>query len=149
MPNRCFPKSPNGRALAADFQPGPSKTCVLQRLNVWAIKNVVFSRVLGVMAPRGRLVTCLGRLGQQNRPQGFPFDVTFCHFFNKKRPPERDGSQVAFSLFFCGFLEGPTLDPLAPAQSKHSLPFSAWPLTGCRLYCSSGSISGTFGVDIS
>ena len=31
---------------------------------------------------------------------------------------ERVGSQVAFSSVFCCFREGPTLDPLAPAQSK-------------------------------
>ena len=67
----------------------------------------------------------------------------------KKRHPERDGSQVGFSLFFCGFLEGPTLDPLAPAQSKHSLPFSAWPLKGSRFYCSRWGIFCTFGVGIS
>ena len=120
------------RALAAEFHSGASKTCVLRCLDTWTLKNVVFSRVLGVMAPMARLVTCLGRLGHQNRPKGLPFDVTFSI---KKRPPERDGSQVAFSLFFCDFIKGPTLAPPAPAESKQSLPFSAWPLKGCRFYC--------------
>ena len=48
----------------------PSRTCVLQCLSSWAIKNVVFSYVWGVMAPMGKLVTCLGRLGRQNRIKG-------------------------------------------------------------------------------
>ena len=42
---------------------------VLQCLGSWAIKNIVFSHVLGVLAPMGKLVTCLGRLGRQNRPK--------------------------------------------------------------------------------
>ena len=71
-----FSLGPRGpRALAAEFHSGAFKTRVLQRLSPWAIKNVVFSRVLGVMAPMARLVTCLGRLGHQNRPKGLPFSV--------------------------------------------------------------------------
>ena len=46
---------------------------------------------------------------------------------------------------FCCFRKGPTLDPLAPAQSKRSFSFSASPLKGCRFYMNVGSISGTFG----
>ena len=82
-------------------------------------------------------------------PKGSLLMSLFVTFSIKKRPPERDGSQVAFSLFFCGFLEGPTLDPLAPAQSKHSLPFSVWPLKGSRFYCSFSCICCTVGVGIS
>ena len=57
-------------------QPGsslhPSNAYVLQCLTSWALKNVVFSRVWGVMAPMGRLVACLGRPGHQNRPKSIP-----------------------------------------------------------------------------
>jgi hypothetical protein len=112
-PTRC-------RALAAEFHFGASKTRVLQRLSSWAIKNVVFSRVLGVMAPMARLVMCLGRLGHQNRPTMVPkgsLSMLFSHICSiKKQYPEHVGSQVWFSTFCCGFLEGPTLHPLAPAQ---------------------------------
>ena len=45
---------------------------VLQCLSSWAIRNVVFSYVWGVMAPVGKLVTCLGRLGRQNRSKNVP-----------------------------------------------------------------------------
>jgi hypothetical protein len=116
--------------------PDPSITSCFHMFGALWFRWVGLSRAWGVLAikivPKGSLSMSL-----------------FVTFSIKKRPPERDGSQVAFSLFFCCFLEGPTLDPLAPAQSKHSLPFSAWPLTGCRLYCISGNISRTFGVDIS
>ena len=138
-------------APAAEFHSGASKTRVLRCLDTWTLKNVVFSRVLGVMAPMARLVMCLGRLGHQNRPKRVPKGSLLMSLVDTfpitKQHPERDGSQVAFSLFFCGFLEGPTLDPLAPAQSKHSLPFSAWPLKGSRFYCSSFCIFCTFGVE--
>ena len=68
-----FSQQPRGcRALAAEFHFGASKSCVLQCLSPWAIKNVVFSRVWGAMAPKASLVTCLGRLGYQNRPKGTP-----------------------------------------------------------------------------
>ena len=53
-----------------------------------------------------------------------------------------------FSLCFCGFLKGPTLDPLAPAQSKHRFSFLAWAL---QLLCFSYNfmhIPGTFGIEI-
>ena len=100
-----------------------------------------------------RLVMCLGRLGHQNRPKRLPKGSLLMSLVDTfpitKQHPERDGSQVAFSLFFCCFLEGPTLDPLAPAQSKHSLPFSAWPLKGSRFYCRFWCILSTFGVGIS
>ena len=77
------------------------RTCVLQCLSFWAIKNIVISHVLGVMAPMGKLVTCLGRLGRQNRIKGSRrvcFGGHCLLFFRKKRYPEREGSQVAFSL---------------------------------------------------
>ena len=65
-----FSLAPRGcRAPAAEFHSGAFKTRVLRCLDTWAIKNVVFSRVLGVLAPMGRLVMCLGRLGHQNRPK--------------------------------------------------------------------------------
>ena len=38
----------------------------------------------------------------------------------------------SFFCIFCGFREGPTLDPLAPAQSKRSSSFSALPAKECR-----------------
>ena len=78
-----------------------SRTCVLQCLGSWAIKNVVFSHVWGVMAPMGKLVTCLGRLGRQNLIKGSRrvcFGGHCLLFFREKRYPEREGSQVAFSL---------------------------------------------------
>ena len=91
-------------------------------------KRRVFT-VWDVTAPMGRLVMCLGRLNHQNRPKRVPKGsllMTLVDTFPiTKQHPERDRSQVAFSLFFCCFLEGPTIDLLAPAQSKHSFSFSA------------------------
>ena len=75
MLNGCFTNTPERQALAAEFHSGASKTRVLQRLSPWAIKNVVFSRVLGVMAPKGQACHVPGRLGHQNRPKGLPFSV--------------------------------------------------------------------------
>ena len=62
--------------------------------------------------------------------------------------PERVGSQVEFVRFLCGFLEGLTFDLLALAQSKHSFPFSTWPLKEHRFYNICFSIYATFGVGI-
>ena len=53
-----------------------------------------------------------------------------------------------FFCVFCGFLKGPTLDPLAPAQSKHRFSLPAWAL---KLLCFSHNfmhIPGTFGIEI-
>ena len=101
----------------------------------------MFSLVWGVMAPMGRLVMCLGRLGRQNRPKSVPkasllLYLLACVFEGR----------VFFDI--CGFLEGPTLDPLAQAQSKRIFPFSAWPLKGYRFYSNCWNISGTVGVGI-
>ena len=52
------------------------------------------------------------------QPPGLPFDIIFNTFLLKNVILERVGSQAAVSVFFCDFREGPTLDPLAPAQSK-------------------------------
>ena len=52
------------------------------------------------------------------QPPGLPFEVIFSTFSLKNIILERVGSQAAVSVFFCDFREGPTLDPLAPAQSK-------------------------------
>ena len=52
------------------------------------------------------------------QPPGLPFEVIFSTFSLKNSILERVGSQAAVSVFFCDFREGPTLDPLAPAQSK-------------------------------
>ena len=112
----------------------------------------MFSHVWGVMAPKASLVDCLGRLGLQNRAIMFPKGsllmsrTDICSI--KKRHPERDGSQIAFSLCCVCFLEGPTLDPLAPAQSKRSCSFSAWPLKNYRFCNNYRDISGTIGVGI-
>ena len=112
-----------------------------------------------------RVFSCLGRDGSdgqachvpgppwpsksaQKAPKGRPCDVSFNTFSIQKRHPERDGSQVAFSTFCCGFLEGPTLDPLVPAQSKSSLSCSAWPLKGCRFYSHFWNNSDTIDVEI-
>ena len=79
------------------------------------------------MAPMGSLVTCLVRLGHQNHPKSVPkgsllLYLLACWFEGR----------VFFDI--CGFLEGPTLDLLAQAQSKRSFSFSAWPLKGYRFY---------------
>ena len=66
------------------------RTCVLQCLVSWAIKNVVFSYVWGVMAPMGKLVTCLGRLGRQNRIKGS----------RRVRPCRRSGIRSVPNLWF-------------------------------------------------
>ena len=66
------------------------RTCVLQCLGSWAIKNVVFSYVWGVMAPMGKLVTCLGRLGRQNRIKGS----------RRVRPCRRSGIRSVPNLWF-------------------------------------------------
>ena len=66
------------------------RTCVLQCLGSWAIENVVFSYVWGVMAPMGKLVTCLGRLGRQNRIKGS----------RRVRPCRRSGIRSVPNLWF-------------------------------------------------
>ena len=43
----------------------PCRSCVLRVLTSWGLKHVVFSS--GVMAPMGKLVTCLERLDRPNR----------------------------------------------------------------------------------
>ena len=100
--NRCFTSPPEGAPPSPQTgHPDPSRRRVLQCLSSWAIKNVVFSYVWGVMAPMGKLVTCLGRLGRQNHIKGSRrvcFGGHCLLFFRKKRYPEREGSQVAFSL---------------------------------------------------
>ena len=58
-PNRCFTSPPEVRRPRRQLFFWISRACVLQCLGSWAIKNVVFSRVWGVMAPMGKLVTCL------------------------------------------------------------------------------------------
>ena len=93
------------------------------------------------MAPKASLVTCLGRLGHQNRPKNVPkghllLYLLACWF-----------EGLGF-FAFCGFLQGPTLDPLAQAQSKQNLSFSVWPLKGYRFYNNYWNISGTIGVGI-
>ena len=73
-----------------------------------ALQKIVFSRVWGAMAPKASLVTCLGRLGHQNRPKNVPqrsFAVPFGVLVRRSR----------FLCFLYGFLQGPTLDPLAGA----------------------------------
>ena len=65
MPDRCFTRAPERRAPAADAMLDPSRTRVLRCSSPWAIKNVVFSQVLGVMAPMVSLVAWSGRLGHQ------------------------------------------------------------------------------------
>ena len=99
------PREP--RALAAEFHSGASKTRVLRCLDTWTLKNVVFSRVLGVMAPMGRLVTGLVHLGRQNHPKRNPKGSLLMSlvdtFSITKQHPERDRSQVAFSMFFVVF----------------------------------------------
>ena len=70
------------RAPAADFQPGASKTCVLRCLGPRAIKNVVFSCVKDVLAPMGRLVMCLGRLGHQKLSKRVPKASLLMSFFD-------------------------------------------------------------------
>ena len=52
------------------------------------------------------------------QPPGLPFDVIFNTFSFKNVILKCVGSQASVSVFFCDFREGPTLDPLAPAQSK-------------------------------
>ena len=64
----------------------------------------------------------IGPSCSQKCPKGLSFDALFSQFSVKQRHPERDGSQVAFPFCFLWF-PGPALDPLAPAQSKRSLPF--------------------------
>ena len=65
-----FYLTPERPVLAADRASWTPRTYVLQCSGSWAIKNVVFSYAWGVMAPMGKLVTCLGRLGRQNRIKG-------------------------------------------------------------------------------
>ena len=98
MPNCRFTSTPEvppppGSSL------GPSKACVLQCLSPWPLKNAEFSRVWGAMAPKGSLVTCLVRLGQQNHPKRLPKFPFCCTFW-------RVGSKVVFSLLFWCFPRG-------------------------------------------
>ena len=112
------------RAPAAGFQPGASRTRVLRCLGPRDIKNVVFSRVWGAMAPKASLVTCLVRLGQQNHPQRLPklslllyrlacwFEgrvfVAFCVLSSSVRPSirSRRRSRKAVFVFPCGLKKG-------------------------------------------
>ena len=55
------------------------------------------------------------------------FEATLPYLLNEKRTSELGGAHMAFSLFRCDFLEGPTLDPLAPAQPKRNYPSPEWP----------------------
>ena len=70
----------------------------------------MFLHVWCVMVPMGRLLVCLGRLGHQNHPKRVPQNSLLMSLFDtcsiKKRHPERDGSQVEFSLFFLWFSGG-------------------------------------------
>ena len=74
----------------------------------------------------------------QKYPKGLRFAVAFGVLVRRSR----------FLCFFCGFLKGPTLDPLAQVKPKRSLSFSAWPLKGHRFYSNCWNIPGTFGVGI-
>ncbi len=112
--------------------------------------------LLNALGPKKRRVfSSLGRYGSdgqschvpgaswpskssQKCPKGFPFAVPFGVLVRRSR----------FLCFLCGFLEGPTLDPLAQAQSKRSFSFWAWPLKGCRFYSDYWNIPGTFSVGI-
>ena len=53
-----------------------------------------------------------------------PFDFTFVAIHKTNERVGRVGSQAVCPSLFQGFLDGLTLDPLQPAQSKHSSPFS-------------------------
>ena len=53
-----------------------------------------------------------------------------------------------FCYVFCGFLKGPNIDPLAPAQSKHRF---SLPACAVKLLCFSYNfmhIPGTLGIEI-
>ena len=66
MPSVCFTNTPEPAApLPPTAILDPSRTRVLQCSSPWAIKNAVFSEVLGVVALMARLVTRSGHLGYQ------------------------------------------------------------------------------------
>jgi hypothetical protein len=92
------------------------------------------------------------QFGHQNLQKKIPNGDTFPIFFETSSTKNNILSVVVRRLslfcFLCGFLEGLTLDLFALAQSKHSFPFSAWPLKEHRFYNIYCSIYGTFGVRI-
>ena len=130
------------RALAAGFQPGASRTRVLQVFKPLARqKRCVFSS-LGRYGSKGQSCHVPGASwpakSSQKCPTGLPFAVPFGVLVRRSR----------FLCFLCAFLEGPTLDPLAQAQSKRSFSFWAWPLKGYRFYTNYWNINGTVDVGI-
>ena len=62
-----YPSPKSGPELPPTSILDPSRKYVLLCLSSWALGRVVFSCVWGVMALKGRLVMCLGRLDRQNR----------------------------------------------------------------------------------
>ena len=137
MPNRCFPYPPQGaRPLLPISSLGPSKAYVLQCLMPWACEKRSVLLCLGRYGSKGQSCHVPGASwpskSPQKAPKGLPFAVPFGVLLRRSR----------FLCFLCGFLEGPTLDPLAQAQSKRSLSFSAWPLKGYRVYSNCWNISG-------
>ena len=57
---------------AAGFRSGPLQNTCFTVFSALAPQKIMFSRVWGAMPPKASLVTCLGRLGHQNRPKKFP-----------------------------------------------------------------------------
>ena len=114
MPNRCF--------LWAPEMPRPRR-----RVPIWTSQNTCFSVFTALGLEKRSVLLCLGRSGSkgqschvpgaswpakspQKTPKVLPFAVPFGVLVRRS----------CFLCFLCGFLEGPTLDPLAQAQSKRS-----------------------------
>ena len=59
----------------------------------------MFDFVWGVMAPMGKLAWGVLAVKIVSKAhEGYALEVTVCYFSEKKRYPEREGSQVVFSL---------------------------------------------------
>ena len=79
----------------------------------WRFRHVVFSRSGALWLQRPVLSRAWAVLAIKIVPKITHRAPFCCNFW-------RVGSKVSFSLLFVNFLEGPTLDPLAQAQSTRS-----------------------------
>ena len=114
MPNRCFPQTPGCCAPAAGFRSGPPQNTCFTVFSVGPSKRRVFSS-LGRYGSEDQSCHVPGASWPSKSSQKCPTDLAFAVPFGVLVRRSR------FLCFLCRFLEGPTLDPLAQAQSKRSL----------------------------
>ena len=87
-------------------------------------------------------------LVQQKAQQMCPFGDIFGYLSHKKRGHWACWLASRVFIFFHDFRDGKTFDPLQPAQSKHSLAFSASPSKPLIFHSIFGSILEIFGFEL-